>query len=117
MATNFLHEGGAIPLTAPVGGVTSGGGVLIGKLFVVAAGDADAGASFEGLTSGVFTLPKTSALAIDPGDLVYWDAGNGVVNKTADAQKCVGVAVSTAVNPSSTVSVFVYPNSDVALDV
>ncbi len=40
---------------------------------------------------------------IDVGDRVFWDATNKVVNKTATAQVCVGVAVSAAANPSSTV--------------
>ena len=38
------------------------------------------------------------------GDRLFWDGTNKVVNKTATAQVCVGVAVSAAANPSSTVS-------------
>ena len=56
-------------------------------------------------TEGVWELPKTSALAINVGDRVYWDAANKVVNKTSAAQQCVGVAVSAAANPSATVTV------------
>ena len=42
---------------------------------------------------------------ISVGDRVFWDATNKVVNKTATAQVCVGVAVSAAANPSSTVRI------------
>ena len=55
-------------------------------------------------TEGVWELAKTSALAIAVGDKLYWDAANKVVNKT-DTGLFVGVAVSTAANPSATVRV------------
>ncbi|MCW5773222.1 MAG: DUF2190 family protein [Rhodospirillaceae bacterium] len=38
-------------------------------------------------------------MQIDVGDRLFWDATNKVVNKTATAQVCVGVAVSAAANP------------------
>lgn len=99
------QEGTMITVTAPSGGVVSGRGVLIGTLFGVAAVTADAGASVEIATEGVFTLAKTSALAIAVGDRVFWDDTNKVVNKTLSAQVCVGVAVSAVENPSATVNV------------
>ena len=48
-------------------------------------------------------MGRASALQIDVGDRLFWDATNQVVNKTATAQVCVGVAVSAAANPSATV--------------
>ena len=57
------------------------------------------------MTEGVVEVPKTSALQIDVGDRLFWDATNKVVNKTATAQVCVGVAVSAAANPSGTVRI------------
>jgi predicted RecA/RadA family phage recombinase len=56
----------------------------------------------EILTEGVVEIGKTSALQIDVGDRLFWDGTNKVVNKTATAQVCVGVAVSAAANPSGT---------------
>lgn len=102
--TNFIKRGDVITLTAPYA-VSSGGGALVGSIFGVATTDVASGAAGEFMTQGVFTLPKTSALAISVGDQVYWDDTNKVVNKTSSAQKLVGVAVSAAANPSSTVNV------------
>jgi predicted RecA/RadA family phage recombinase len=103
MATNFVQPGRHITVTAPTGGALSGEGVLLGTLFGIAQYDAVEGAEVEILTEGVVDIGKTSALAIDVGDRLFWDGTNKVVNKTAAAQVCVGVAVSAAANPSGTV--------------
>jgi predicted RecA/RadA family phage recombinase len=99
----FVQPGRAITVAAPAGGVTSGDGVLIGNLFGIAQGDAQATEDVEILTEGVAEIAKTSALAISIGDRLFWDGTNKVVNKTAAAQVCVGVAVAAAANPSATV--------------
>lgn len=102
---NYVQPGNYIELTAPYA-VSSGGGALVGSIFGVAAAtytNGQTGCPF--MVVGVFTLPKTSALAISVGDLLYWDDTNKVVNKTASAQKLIGVAVSAAANPSATVRV------------
>ena len=101
--TNFIKRGDVITLTAPYA-VSSGGGTLVGSIFGVATTDVASGASGEYMTQGVFTLPKTSALAISVGDLIYWDDTAKVVNKT-NTNKLVGVATSAAANPSATVAV------------
>jgi predicted RecA/RadA family phage recombinase len=105
MATNFVQPGKVVTVTAPTGGALSGAGVLIGTLFGIAQYDAADGAEVEILTEGVVDIGKTSALAISVGDRLFWDATNKVVNKTATAQVCVGVAVSAAANPSGTVRI------------
>lgn len=105
MATNYVQPGSTVTVTAPSGGVSSGDGVLIGGLFGVALHDAAEGASLEIGTEGVYELGKTSALAIDVGDRVFWVPADGVVNKTEISQVNVGVAVSAAANPSATVLV------------
>jgi predicted RecA/RadA family phage recombinase len=99
----YIQPGHTLTLPAPAGGVLSGQGVLIGTLFGIAQYDAVEGAELEILTEGVVEIPKTSALQIDVGDRLFWDATNKVVNKTATAQICVGIAVSAAANPSGTV--------------
>ena len=63
----------------------------------------------EFVTDGVVEIAKTSALAIAIGDRLFWDATNSVVNKTSTAQVCVGIAVSAASNPSSTVMIKLGP--------
>lgn len=101
---NQVQEGRTITVTAPYN-TTVGLGVAIGALFGVARTAVSSGAAVEIATEGVFTLAKTSALQIDIGDRVFFDATNKVVNKTTTSQFCVGVAVSAAANPSGTVQV------------
>jgi predicted RecA/RadA family phage recombinase len=101
---NHVQAGTNLTLAAPYD-VPSGGGVLIGSIFGVAAGNADSGAEVDIVTEGVFTLPKVSALAISVGDRLYWVDADKVVSKTASGNTLVGVAVSAAANPSGTVDV------------
>lgn len=99
----YIQKGDTLTLT-PTAAVASGIGFLHGVgLFGVAVADVAANAAGEFLTEGVVEIGKTSALAIAVGDRLYWDATNKVVNKTATAQQCVGIAVEAAANPSSTV--------------
>lgn len=118
MATNYIQPGGHVTVTAPDGStdidVVSGAGVRIGNLFGVALTDAAMGATVVIATEGVFEMAKTSALAIAVGDLVYWDDTNKVVNKTASSQLQVGIAVTAAANPSSTVHVKLTPSLVIA---
>jgi len=100
----LLASGDTVQITA-TGTLTGGTGVLIGQLFGVPESSAVSGQKVTIRVRGIVTLAKTSALAIDIGDAVYWDAGNSVVNKTSAAQKEVGIAVSAAANPSATVDV------------
>ena len=101
--TNEVQRGRVITLTAPYA-VASGAGALVGSIFGVAAAAYANGATGEFQLEGVFTLLKTSALAIAVGDLIYWDDTAKVVNKT-NTNKLIGVAVSAAANPSATVNV------------
>lgn len=100
---NYKQPGQTLDL-APTADVASGIGHLFGtSLFGVAAQDVSNGVTGPFVTEGVVEINKTSALAISIGDRLFWDATNKVVNKTATAQQCVGIAVSAAANPSSTV--------------
>lgn len=102
---NFSKLGGMLTLT-PSAAVASGVGFLFGaSLFGVATNDVANGDPGEFITEGVVELAKTSALAIAVGDRLFWDPAAKVVNKTATAQQCVGIAVSAAANPSATVLV------------
>lgn len=101
---NFVQEGEVVTLAAPYNRL-SGEGALVGSIFGVAVNDVLSTVSGEFVTEGVFTLPKTSALAIAIGDEVYWDNSAKEVNKTSGGNTLVGVAVSTAANPSATVNV------------
>ena len=102
---NFIQHGDSLTVPAPVGGTISGNAYLIGSLFGVAATTQAAGADVVLKTTGIFELPKTSALAIALGDAVYWDDTAKVVNKTAAANTLIGYATRAAANPSATVRV------------
>ena len=102
---NTVQLSGEVITVTPNVAVPSGGGYQVGSFFGLATNDVAANTAGEFTTEGVFTLPKTSALAIAFGDRLFWDATNKVVNKTVTAQLCIGVAVSDAANPSATVSV------------
>lgn len=102
---NYVQDGDILTLT-PAAAVASGVGHLFGAaLFGVATNDVAANTPGEFQTEGVVTIGKTSALAIAVGDRVFWDATNKVVNKTTTGQQQVGIAVTAAANPSSTVTI------------
>ncbi|MBL8235098.1 MAG: DUF2190 family protein [Bryobacterales bacterium] len=99
----YKQEGEVLTLT-PGAAVASGIGYLFGAgLFGVATQDVAISTPGEFVVEGVVEIGKTSALAISVGDRLFWDSTNKVVNKTTTAQQVVGVAVSAASNPSSTV--------------
>jgi predicted RecA/RadA family phage recombinase len=98
---NFIQFGDTVTVPAP-SDVSSGDGVLVGTLFGIAVTDAAPGDPVEIKTTGVFTLPKTSAQAWTVGAAVYWD---GTVATTADgsgANTLIGKALAVAANPSGT---------------
>jgi predicted RecA/RadA family phage recombinase len=105
MARNYIQPGAVLTVPAPSGGVLSGAPVLIGTLFGVAQGDALEGADLEILTEGVVELTKAAPLEIAVGDRLFWKAADGVLDKTATAQVCVGIAVAAAASADTVVRV------------
>ncbi|MCU1324657.1 MAG: hypothetical protein JWN34_27, partial [Bryobacterales bacterium] len=57
---NFINKGETVTVTAPYT-VVSGAGVLVGRLFGVAADDIASGSIGEIVTRGVFELAKGAA--------------------------------------------------------
>jgi predicted RecA/RadA family phage recombinase len=55
--------------------------------------------------TGRFRLPKDTNLVIALGDMVYWDAINGWVDKTSTAQTYVGKATKSATQTADEVEV------------
>jgi predicted RecA/RadA family phage recombinase len=98
---NFIQAGDTLTLTAPSGGVVSGGGYIIGDLFVVSTVTAAQGLPFAGKTTGVFEFAKLSAQAWTEGAKVYWDATNSRFTTVATGNRLVGTAAEAAANPSS----------------
>ncbi|WP_285259244.1 capsid cement protein [Halopseudomonas bauzanensis] len=62
MAKNYIQDGKVLTLTAPAGGVKSGGIYAIGALVVVAVADAAAGEQFGAHTGGVWEVPAAAGL-------------------------------------------------------
>lgn len=108
---NFVQPGHSIDVPAPAGGAVSGMPVIIGSLIGISSVTAAVGVMIAIQRTGVYTLPKTSALAISIGDKLYWDATNKVVNKTASGNTLIGTAVSAAANPSDMVDVLLGPTT------
>ena len=102
---NYIQNGDMITVTAPVGGVTSGQGVLVGSLFGVVAATAPEGDAVEIATTGVFDLPKDAATIIDLGDRVAWDNTAKEIAQPGVGLYPVGIAVMTAGNGTTTVRV------------
>ena len=94
MATNYVRDGAAIPLVAPVGGVVSGGLYAFGTLVVVAITTAAAGETFTGHTGGVWNVPAGAGLAL--GAKVSLKAGALVADGTADSTPCGKLLSATA---------------------
>lgn len=114
MASNYVQPGKNIDLTAPTGGVTSGVGVLIGRIFSVALQTVAAAAAFVGTRVGVWSLAKTSAQAWVVGEKIYWDNANKRADNLPTAGfRRIGVCVEAAANPSSTGKVLLIPGVDV----
>lgn len=105
---NYIQKGDNLTLNAPYN-VAAGAGALVGAIFGIAASAALSGAPVDLVTDGVFDVAKTSSLAIDPGDVLYWHDDTKVVNKTSGSGVKVGVAVASAANPSSTVKMKLIP--------
>src|SRR5919106_4198993 len=90
---NYVQKGESLTLTAPSGGVVSGGAYQIGQLLVIAADDADEGDAFVGKTTGVFDVTKAGSQAWTEGELVYFDKENARFTATASGSLLAGVAV------------------------
>ena len=105
MARNHIQPGRVLTVPAPTGGALSGAPILIGSLFGVAQHDALEGADLEILTEEVVELPKAAPLAVGIGDRLFWNTTDSVLDKTATAQLCVGVAVAAAASADTVVRV------------
>jgi predicted RecA/RadA family phage recombinase len=97
---NFIQPGNTLTLPAPYD-VLSGAGFQVGALFAIASTDALAGMPVEGVTDGVFMLPKTGAQAWAIGARIYWDDATKRCDTDTAKGDLIGVATAVAANPSS----------------
>lgn len=104
---NFVQPGDVITLAAPAA-VASGGGVLVGTIFGIAAFSAANGAPVEVKTTGVFDMDAVAhatAQAIAVGEPVYWDATAKKATKTDTSNTKIGVAVAAKASTDGVVRV------------
>lgn len=101
----FIQNGHVITVTAPVGGVSSGDGVLVGTLFVIAAYAAPEGESVEIAVGGVFEMPKDATAVLAIGDAVAWDIAAKHVTAPGVGLYPIGVATTAAGNGTTTTAV------------
>ena len=87
---NFVQSGDVVTFTAPTGGAASGIPLVVGSLVVIPAFSAAEGYECEGVTTGVFSLPKKSTDTPAQFDKAYWDTTNGEVTTTATDNTLIG---------------------------
>ncbi|MEM1079226.1 MAG: DUF2190 family protein [Pseudomonadota bacterium] len=98
---NYIQPGSTLTVIAAAA-VTSGQGVLVGRMFGVAATSAAIGEEYELHRCGVFELPKLEAQAWTVGQRVYWDDGNSRLTTVATGNQLVGAVSVPAPDPSPT---------------
>lgn len=106
MAKNHIQEGKVMTWTNGTGSdVSAGDVVLVTNRIGIALGDIANGAKGELAIEEVWEIDKAAPLVIDQGDLVYWDAADGNVNKTATDNTLAGFAFVAAASADTTVMV------------
>ncbi|HIH2384364.1 TPA: DUF2190 family protein [Klebsiella aerogenes] len=104
MAKNYVQEGKTIPVeNAGQEIIPSGAPVVIGQMIAVAITDIPGGDTGDGLTEGVFQLPKLAADEISAGEKVYIKAGK--VQLEATDAVLAGVAWENAAANSTVIDV------------
>jgi predicted RecA/RadA family phage recombinase len=102
---NFIQDDDCITVAAPSGGVTSGGGVIVGSLFGVAATTATEGEPLTIAMEGVYELPKLSTTVIVAGGPVSWDAAAHRCDAPGAGRYPIGAAIEASGNGAGTVKV------------
>lgn len=109
MSYPWKTEGESITLVAAAAW-TEGDIVVIGDLVGVAGNTVGIGENLCLHLYGELTLPKAAGLGIAIGDLVFWDAVNDEVTKTA-TDAFMGKATSAAAGGAATVDVVLTPGA------
>lgn len=99
---NYKSQGLVIKKTLAAN-IASGAPLLIGDILGISTkagsnGDVD----HEFLIEGVFTVAKKSTDTFEPGQILFWDAGNSELTETASTHKPVGICMATAGNGATT---------------
>ena len=93
---NFIQPSIVLDFIAPVGGVVSGVGYVVGNRFFVATTTAAAGALVPGARVGTFRLPKNATEAATAHQIAYWDdTAKAVRNATGAGRFIIGTINET----------------------
>lgn len=101
---NFVQLGDTVTLTMPAD-VSSGDVVVVGDQLGVAIMDGLTGERKPVKTTGVFNLPKATAMTFNEGVILYWDDTNKVVTTSASSNKAIGNAMEAGTNGPTSVLV------------
>jgi len=104
MSTKYKQPGDILSLTAPEA-ISANEVVKVGQIIGMTINAAASGETVEVAVRGVYEFPCASAAVIAVGDLLYWDAADGELNKTALGNTLVGYATSAAGNGVTVVDV------------
>lgn len=105
---NYLGESDELVAIAPAP-VMTGQPLLLGSAFGVVVRSAAQGRRMRLLLKGCFGLPKNFAEAWAFGEALYWDNTNAVVTIVSGNNTRIGVAIASALNPSSVGNVRLNP--------
>ncbi|HBB6657648.1 TPA: DUF2190 family protein [Salmonella enterica] len=103
MAKNFVQAGDTLAITATAA-VKSGELVQVGDVFTVAVTDIAAGATGDGIATGVFLVPKLGSDEMAAGKKVYFRDGSVQLDATGGLPY-VGVTWAPAGSGETTVPV------------
>ena len=110
---NFIQPGKSLDFVVPSGGCTSGVGILIGAIFLVASVTAAEAATASGEREGVFELAATAHASTQAMTAfvtpVYWDDSTKKVTITAAGNQLIGVAVEDKASTATTAKILLLP--------
>jgi predicted RecA/RadA family phage recombinase len=93
---NWVAPGKTVTIAAPYN-VDSGEGVLVGALFGIAAGDADAAETVDVTVEGIFDIAKNAASVFTVGQQVKFNSVDKKAHSNADEDSNSGGAVTIGV--------------------
>lgn len=108
---NYVQPAESLDIIAPIGDITSGQGLLIGKIFGVVSYDAIAGDPAVIRTNGVYILPKATG-AITAWAKVYWDNSAKKVTTVVSGNTFVGYAIAVAASNDTEAKILLAPPQD-----
>ena len=106
MAIGHVAPGTVVPYTNTGGAAIAAKTVIeFAAMIGITTGIIAPGATGTVAISEVWTLPKDATVAVTQGDQLYWDVGDGNINKTALGNIPCGIAYTHELAATATVQV------------